>query len=87
MPSDTEPSKTKENIQQFKLRFIGKLSKFTENNLQKLTKQFCKDSTNIKVVFRTFKLASLFQQKKRSHMVQSPIQFIRFSVLAATPVM
>ena len=59
-PSETEQSKIKENIKYFKLRFIGKFSKFTENELQKLTKQFCKGSTNTKIVFSTFKLTSLF---------------------------
>ena len=34
MPSETEPSKTKENIQYFKLPFIEKFSKFTKNKLQ-----------------------------------------------------
>ena len=64
-PSETEPSKTKENIRYFKLPFIGKFSKFTENKLQKLTKQFCKEGTNIKIVFSTFKLASLFSTKDK----------------------
>ena len=41
-PSETEPSKTKENIRYFKLPFIRKFSKFIENKLQKLTKQFLK---------------------------------------------
>ena len=41
-PSETETSKTKENIRYFKLPFIRKFSKFNENNLQKLTKQFLK---------------------------------------------
>ena len=43
--------------------FIGKFSKFTENKLQKLTKQFCKEGTNIKIAFSTFKLESLFSTK------------------------
>ena len=62
-PSETEPIKTNENIRYFKLPFIGKFSKFTKNKLQKLTKQFCKEGTNIKIVFSTFKLASLFSAK------------------------
>ena len=61
--SETEPSKTKENIRYFKLPFIEKLSKFTENKLQKQTKQFCKDFTNIEIVFSTFKLESFFSTK------------------------
>ena len=42
-PSETDPNKTKENVRYFKLPLIGKLSKFTENKLQKLTKKFCKE--------------------------------------------
>ena len=38
-PSETEPSKTEENI---------------EKKLQKLTKQFCKEVTNIEIVFSLF---------------------------------
>ena len=51
--SETEPSKTKENIRYFKLPLIGKFSKFTEDKLQKLTKQFYKEGTHIKIVFNT----------------------------------
>ena len=64
-PSETKQSKTKENIRYFKLPFIGKFSKFTENKSQKLTKQFCKENTNIKIVFSTFKLASFFSTKDK----------------------
>ena len=64
-PSETDPIKTNENIRYFKLPFIGKFSKFTENKLRKLTKQFCKEGTNIKIVFSTFKLASLFSTKDK----------------------
>ena len=58
IPGETKPSKTKENNRYFKLPFIWKISKFTENKWRKLTKQFCKEGTNIKIVFNTFKLAS-----------------------------
>ena len=61
----TEPSKTKKKIQYFKFHFIEKFYKFSENKLQKLTKQFCKEVTNINIVFRTFKLASLFSTKDK----------------------
>ena len=44
---------------------MGKFSKFTENKLQKLTKQFCKKGTNIKIVFSTFKFAALFSTKDK----------------------
>ena len=43
--------------------FLKTFSKFTEYKLQKLTKQNCKESTNIKIVFSTFK--SLFSIKDK----------------------
>ena len=61
----TEPSKTQKNIRYFKLPFIEKFCKFTEKKLQKLTKQSCKEFTNINMVFSTFKLASLFSTKDK----------------------
>ena len=64
-PSETDPIKTNENIRYFKLPFIGTFSKFTENKLQKLTKQFCKEDTNIKIVSSTFKLVSPFSTKDK----------------------
>ena len=45
--------------------FIGKFSKFTENKLQKLTKQFCKEGIIIKIIFSTFKFSSLFSAKDK----------------------
>ena len=72
-----QPSKTKENIRYFKLPFIEKFSKFIENNLQKLTKQFCKEGTNIKIVFSTFNLASLSSTKdKVPHGLKSHIIYL-----------
>ena len=65
MPSETGPSESKENIWYFKLPFLGKFSKFTENKLQKLTTQFCEEGTNIKIVFSTFKLAIPFWTKNK----------------------
>ena len=47
------------------MSFIGKFSKFIEKKLQKLTKQFCKEGTNIKIVLSTFKLASFFATKDK----------------------
>ena len=51
-PSKTELSKAKESIRYFKLPFIGKCCKLIENELQKLTRQYCKEGTNIKNVFQ-----------------------------------
>ena len=64
--SKIEPGKTKENIQYYKLHNLRKVSKFTENKLQKLNKQFCKEGTNIKIVFNTFKFSSLFPTKDKA---------------------
>ena len=59
-PSETDPSKTNENIRYSKLPFIGIFSKFTENKIRKFTKQFCKEGSNIKIVFSTFSTVSFF---------------------------
>ena len=58
MPSETEQSKTKKISDAS--NYLSYLSIFIENKLQKLTKQLCKNGTNIKIVSNTFKLASLF---------------------------
>ena len=63
MPRETEPSKTKQNIWYFESPFIGKLSKVTQDKLEKLTKNFCNKSPNFKVLVNTFKLVSLFSTK------------------------
>ena len=69
IPGETEPSETIENIQYSKLSFIDKFSKFTQFKIQKLAKQFCKESTIIKIVFNTFNLTSFFQLKIRFRIV------------------
>ena len=69
IPGETEPSETIENIQYSKLSFIDKFSKFTQFKIQKLAKQFCKESTIIKIVFNTLSLTSFFQLKIRFRIV------------------
>ena len=69
IPGETEPSKTIENIQYSKLSFIDTFSKFTQFKIQKLAKQFCKESTIIKIVFNTLSLTSFFQLKIRFRIV------------------
>ena len=80
-PSETEPSKSKENILYFKLPFTGKFCKFTENKLQNLTMQFCKEGTNIKIVFSTFKLASFFSTKGKAP--YGPKSYVIYKFLCA----
>ena len=63
--SKTGPGKTKDMI--FQITFYRKISKFTENKLQKLSKQIGKEDTEMKIVFNPFKLA--LQLKIRYHMV------------------
>ena len=65
-PTETESSNTKENIQYFKLPFTGKVCKFTEHKLQNLAMEFCKEGTNITIVFSTFKFSSLFSTKDKA---------------------
>ena len=72
MPSEIETSKSKENIRYFELSFIGKFSKFNENELKKLTKLF-RILINFTIVFNIFKLSSFFQLIIKFHMVLSPM--------------
>ena len=66
-PSETDPIKTNGNIRYFKLPFIGKFSKFTEDKLQKLTKK-----VRISKLFSAHLNWHLFFQLKiRFHMVRS----------------
>lgn len=65
IPGETEPSKTIENIHYSELSFVVKFSKFTQFKIQKLAKQFCKESTIIKIVFNTSKLTSFFSTKDK----------------------
>ena len=68
-PSETDPSKTKKNFQYFKLSFIGAFSKFTENELQKLTRQICKDGTILKFLTAHLNWCLFFQLRIGFHMV------------------
>ena len=81
IPSEMEPSNTTENIRYFKLPFIDKFFKFTQNRLQKLTKPFCKWSTSIKSVFDTLKLGSYFFQDKVPYDLSSNVLAVRWRKL------
>ena len=53
-----------DNVSYLKLPFIGTYSKFVQNKVQHLCKQFCKN-TNVKLVFSSQKLASFFSTKDK----------------------
>jgi len=54
-----------DNISYLKLPFIGTHSKFVQNKIKFLCKQFCKKSTNIKLVFTSKKISSYFSTKDK----------------------
>ena len=51
------------NSRYFKLPYIGEYSKTCAKKLKKLCKTYCKEDTEIKLVFTAFKLASMFSTK------------------------
>ena len=51
------------NVRYFKLPYIGEYSKVCAKKLKKLCKTFCKEDTDIKLVFTAFKLARMFSTK------------------------
>ena len=56
-------SKDKSDVNYFKLPYIGNLSHYTKNKLSKLSKEFCKENFNIKLVFSSFKIKNYFSYK------------------------
>ena len=55
--------KEKSDIHYFKLPYIGNLSHHIKNTLSKLCKEFCKESFNIKRVFKSFKITNYSSYK------------------------
>ena len=53
--SNQNQLKDASNVHYFKLPYIGNLSHHIKNKLSKLSKRFCKENDNIKVVFTSFK--------------------------------
>ena len=49
--SNQTQSKGKSDVDYFKLPYIGNLSHHIKNKLSKLSKEFCKENFNIKLVF------------------------------------
>ena len=50
-------------VHYFKLPYIGNLSYHIKNKLSKLSKEFCKENFNIKLVFDSFKIKNYFAYK------------------------
>ena len=48
------------DVHYFKLPYIGNLSYHIKNKLSKLCKEFCKENSNIKLVFNSFKINNYF---------------------------
>ena len=59
---DTSSNQDQANIFYFKLPFIGDYSSFTQKRLALLAKRYC-NNINIKLVFNSFKIGSLFSVK------------------------
>ena len=55
--------KDKPAVHYFKLPYIGNLSHHIKNKLSKLSKMFCKENFNIKLVFSSFKIKNYFSYK------------------------
>ena len=55
--------KDKSDVHYFNLTYIGNLSHDIKNKLSKLCKEFCKENSNIKLVFNSFKNENYFSYK------------------------
>ena len=61
--SDQTQLKDKSDVHYFKLSYICNLSDHIKNKLSKLSKEFCKENFNIKLVFSSFKIKNYFSYK------------------------
>ena len=61
--SNQNQLKDKSDVHYFKLPYIGNLSHHIKNKLSKLSKEFCKENFNIKLVFNSFKIKNYFSDK------------------------
>ena len=60
MISNQSQLKDKSEVHYFKLPYISNLSHHIKNKLSKLSKEFCKENLNIKLVFSSFKIKNYF---------------------------
>ena len=61
--SNQTQSNGKSDVDYFKLPYIANLSHHIKNKLSKLSKEFCKENFNIKLVFSSFKIKNYFSYK------------------------
>ena len=54
----------KSDVHYFNLPYIGNLSHNIKNKLSKLSKEFCKENFNIRLVFNSFKIKNYFSYIK-----------------------
>ena len=62
-PSSQNQLKDKSDVHYFKLPYIENLSHHIKINLSKISKQFCEENFNIKLVFNSFKFKKYFAYK------------------------
>ena len=61
--SNRNQLKDTSEVHYFKFLYIGNLSHHIKSKLWKLCKEFCKESFNIKLVFKSFKIKNFFSYK------------------------
>ena len=61
--SNQSQLKDTSDVHYFKLPYINNLSYHIKNKLSKLSKKFCKENFNIKLVFNSFKIKNYFSYK------------------------
>ena len=52
-----------DSVRYYKLPYVGPLSLHTQRKISVIIKKFCKPSTDIKLIFTSFKISSLFSTK------------------------
>ena len=75
--------KDKSDVHYFKLPHISNLSHHIKNKLSKLSKEFCKESFNIKLVFSSLKIKIIFHIKTQFLTIWNLSKCINLLVLAA----
>ena len=70
-----------------KLPYVGKFSAIAQERIRRTIQRFCDNSFNIKLVFSSFKIGSLFSGKTLSLKSSNHALFIDLVVQAAVPAM